>query len=262
MFSANKPDCHLKNFNRLLIPELFALTLLGNRDVVRLLAYLDGCIQGGFGLPASTKGTDSWINQWIDPQLKQQRFNVTAARRSIWREEVLTFSRKKNFEIKEGFGRDVPTEHISVRAYPIGFSSPQKRNSTISKRLLLVAYHLERHWLYLQLEPLRYPWRQAALNEIDIAADLVSKKQWQDFVCQVSESAAAAGGGGAICLHVPDGSALLSVLQDEKHQVIDDMPEECSNGDRFDLEILRRESASLRGHCFTLDDAFERKSRS
>lgn len=259
LFRSNAPQTPIKIFNRLLVPELFALTLLTNRAVFRLLTCFNQYIQGGFCLPLA--GQDSWINSWIDPKLKRQCFKVSAARRSLWRKEVLAYDRKPNFEIKSGYGKGMQAEHVSVRAYPIRFRSPQKHDDTITKRIVLVAYHLERHWLYFQIETMRYPWDQKSFVDIKIAHDLLSKERWDDFLAQIEEIVGTADIPAPLCLHVPDGSELRIALDRDHLMVIDDMPAETLSDDRFDLHVLRRKSASLREFCFDLTEALQRKPR-
>jgi hypothetical protein len=259
LFRSNSPQTPIKIFNRLLIPEIFALTLLTNRAVLRLLAYLNQYIQGGFGLPPT--GQDSWINSWIDPKLKRQCFKVSAARRSLWRKEALGYDRKPNVEIKTGYGKGLLAEHVSVRAYPICFQSPQKHDDSMTKRVLLVAYHLERHWLYFQIEAMRYPWEQKSFGDIKIADDLLSKDQWSDFLDQIANISLAEGALAPLCLHVPDGSELRVALDRDHLLVIDDMPPEGLSGDRFNLQVFRRKTASLRNLYVDLAEALKRKPR-
>ena len=134
LFRVNTPSSTLKTFNRLLIPELFALTLLKNREALRLLTHLSPFIRGGFGVPPV--GGDSWINSWIDHNLKRPRFKVSAASRSDLRKKILSYATKPELATKEGFGPDFPAEHVSVRAYPIRLHSPQVRKDAITKRVL------------------------------------------------------------------------------------------------------------------------------
>ena len=259
LFRSNAPQTPINIFNRLLIPELFALTLLTNREVLRLLTCLDQYIQGGFGLPQT--GQDSWINSWIDPKLKRQCFKVSAARRSLWRKAVLAYDKKSNFETKPGYGKGIQAEHVSVRAYPIRFRSPQKHDDTITKRVVLVAYHLERHWLYLSIEAMRYPLDLKNFIDIKISHYILSKKRFDYFLAKLAEISGVAGVSAPLCLHVPDRSELRVALDRGHLMVIDDMPAEALSDDRFDLQVLRRQSASLKNSYFILDEALERTPR-
>ena len=233
----------------MLIPELLALTLVNNRQAIRLLRYGSQYVQG---LEIPIEGDDSMVNRWATTAKNPGAYQASATERKTLRTNILSN--------QEGQDSGLRVEHVSVRAYPVRYHSPQTPDGSQNLRILLVAYHIERHWVYFQVEPLRYRYHKREVDEVTIAKGLLKQDRWSDFYCQLGTIEPENFIGAQVCIHVPHGSALREVFT-EYAQTKDDMPPEYSGQDRFDIQVFTRSIKFLRSNYFDLSAELNSSTR-
>lgn len=241
IYKFSLPGVSPRKIHGWLIPELLALTLAANGDLLAgmraAVAVKLGELDYEKGDEASlqpllpNKAADRWLNYWATKGAERRYFADSALHRLARYREITK----------------VPNvEHISLRAWPIHYRTPQAGVSGRS-RLLLAAYDLRRHWLMVSLHKLRYPYRNQTANELTISSVLLSDSQWQAIqVSLIAQSSLASGDPApTIHLHLPEESRLASAFQGSSLTICCDMPPSPSEPGRFALQMFRRQSRSF-----------------
>jgi hypothetical protein len=239
-----------KKLNSVLVPELYALTLLPNRPVVQLLRYLSTSVENGLAIPINS---DQWASHWAKAGADARCYSASAPARAKKRKEVLgVFADTPNASALGSVA--LPSlQHVAVRAYPVRFVSPQTRNAKGTKRLLLLAFDLKRLWFYVQLEPLRSQYELKEAHELAVSPDLIMARQWESFVSRLW-NAHATYSLDPLCVHLPEGSQLLKTFGvtcqrfreiGMEMDVVADMPREYQGLNRFQITVKTRSSKVL-----------------
>ncbi|MCK9620243.1 MAG: hypothetical protein M0R47_06865 [Methylobacter sp.] len=239
---------------RLIVPELLALSLLPNREIVNIFHSMKRYWTNQKHIPS--KNRDQWISYWA----KQTTADISwasAKERGLFRSRVLDMEGPAYEEIRQSLGSETgQVEHISIRAYPVSYRTPQA-GGRIGKRLLFVAYHLERHWLLFHLEKLAQSWKKKDLFSMSIRDQMIAKGSWEKFLDHIEvfvRDDTSRKEHQTILLHVPYRSALKMALSRKDWHVVDDMPKEYAGDDRLDIEVLKRASKKIQDVCFHLED--------
>jgi len=177
--------------------------------------------------------------------------STSAPRRKLLLQKVLGVDVKKTDEPRFSNPDGEATEHVSIRAYPVLYRTPQA-GSSAKVRLVLVAFHLERHWVLFHVVKLKRSLGDQSPGDIKIDSDLIQDFQWQAFVDEIRNYVAQKAGAEqrSLLLHVPKGSFLKTALCRDAANVKDDMPKEYKGADRFEIVILRRRSKLTKSFRF------------
>lgn len=255
IFRKKLPLLSAKKVHGLLLPEIFALTLASNRTIGRVLKYAEQYVEGGLHLPAHETVPDNWINYWASDGASGGHATLPANKRSALLGDILGAADTVDDSTKP-VPRSPARWHVSVRAYPIRYSSPQSPKDTAMTRLLLVGYDLSKHRLYVQIAPLRFPYKDKPLSTLVLHEDLIPARQWTEFVSKVQSMAMSDTGdvSSEVCLHVPHGSRLVYALKNDDCRVLDDMPAESGTTDRFEVHVTKRSIKGLAINYIDLSD--------
>jgi|GEM_PF-3747816 len=235
LFRKINGEASKKKLHALLIPELCALTLLNNRDAIHLMLYLAHFVKGSLEIPNTISGQDSWFSRWAEKSGSPGCYQNSATERKSLRKEILASNAEPNKQ----------AEHISIRAYPVCYHSPQTPKGSTTTRLLLVAYHLERDWARFQLEPLSSQYMSTSIENITLTPDLIEPEKWEKFAWDTQQTLWPENNNRIIFFHTPEGSKLENVLTYDGINVIDDMPPAYAGKERFDLTVYTRSTKLL-----------------
>jgi hypothetical protein len=252
LFGKNGSFGSPKKAFRLLVPELAALTLQTNRELMTILSTLSPYWTNGKLLPSPDD--QKWISEKIQKapggsHIPDSRTRITQLN------EVLNLEGSRYAELNESITTATgQLEHIALRAYPVRYSTPQA-GKRLGKRLLVVVYHLQEHWIFFHLEEFQPLWNTYNLHDMTISAKLISKHKWKvlvDRIVTVTQDFNK-GNESQIVLHVPEESGLKAALLVHTKLVVDDMPKEYDGNDRLDIKVLVRASKQIQEPYFPRD---------
>jgi hypothetical protein len=234
---------------RLLVPELAALTLQTNQELMTILSKFKSVWTNRKLLPSDDQ---KWISEKI--QKAPEGSHIRDSRTRITQlNEILNMKGPRYAELNESITTATEQlEHIALRAYPVRYLTPQA-GACPGKRLLVVVYHLQGHWIFFHLAKFEPLWSTYNLHDMTISAKLISKKKWKvlmDRIVAVTQDFNK-GNESQIVLHVPEESGLKAALLVHTKLVVDDMPKEYDGNDRLEIKVLVRASQQIQKRPFS-----------
>lgn len=206
------------------VRELLALTLAGNRDLAKILqAYRKKL---GFDKLLPKDLYDQWISRRVHDKGVPEEIS-DQKKRCERRDQIVDLTRQEYSRVREQLpqGEDA-VEHIALRVYAAEILKPQSKGKP-RHQLLAIAYHLKQQWVHVETRDISQNF--LAWDKEKKRADhsrMLTQSQWKSLAQALRNRAEAEGTSQntAIVIHAPQGCRLSDLMKIPGVCTVDDMP--------------------------------------
>lgn len=225
---------------RLIAPQLCALTLLPNAQLMQLIRVLEDCWSPlGDARSESRLPKSSAEKEWISHLIRSSGLDaclVQAKARAKKRKEIV------------GDAANSSSDHLALRAFPVRCLVPQNDYQE-RNYLLLVAFHLTQGWASVCLAKMEARWQGRSLLEFkSVVSRMLAPRIRKAFMMQLHDALSASRDGQAqrVILHASEHE---ESLWKEGHQpgweIVFDLPKLELNQDRLVIKCATRAHLKL-----------------
>lgn len=220
---------------RLIAPQLCALTLLPNEQLMQVIRDFDDSWTAlGDGGSKVRLPRSSAQKEWISNLIRSSGLEnclVQAKARAKRRLEIL------------GDTNDQVPDHLALRAYPVRCLVPQN-NYQETNYLLLVAFHLTQGWASVSLAKMEARWQRRSVQEFkSVVSKMLAPRTRKAFMTQVHSalSPSPEGNPRRVILHASEHEeSLWSQGHKEGWEMILDLPKLDLGEDRLVIKCATR----------------------